>query len=113
MCKVKREDRVYAVGMDAKGEYMVVGGRDKKIAMYDVDRGEGRANPTAPVDAMLQWEVMSEDFVYCVALSHDMQVRAPALPHRRPPMPPPSLPHPPPRRPHLVVHAMPSPFLLL
>ena len=32
-----------------------------------------RPPPTAQVEAILQWEVMSEDFVYCLALSRDMQ----------------------------------------
>ena len=73
VCNVKRNDRVYAVALDEKGDYMVVGGRDKKLAMYDVDRGEGRPSPYSPVEAVLLWEVSSEDFIYCVTLSRDMQ----------------------------------------
>ena len=38
--KIKRTDRVYAVALDKHGENCVVAGRDKKIAMYDIDRGE-------------------------------------------------------------------------
>ena len=73
--KVKRTDRVYAVGLDAHGGHMVVAGRDKKVAMYDTDRtspGQTRSNPNEQVDSVLMWEVMADDFVYCVALSSDM-----------------------------------------
>ena len=70
---VKRADRVYAVALDEKGENMVVGGRDKKIAMYDIDRGTGREHPEEGVEAVLVWEVTDPDFIYCVALSQDMQ----------------------------------------
>lgn len=71
--KIKRTDRVYAVALDEHGENCVVAGRDKKIAMYDIDRGEGRPNPFEQVEPVLMWEVGSEDFIYCVALSNDMQ----------------------------------------
>ena len=53
---------------------MVVGGRDRMVAMYDTDRGDPRDAANAEgADAVLVWEVVAEDFVYCVALSHDMQ----------------------------------------
>ena len=78
--KVKRTDRVYAVGLDARGEHLVVAGRDRKVALYDTDRNsaplaveKSRVNPTESVEAVLMWEVTADDFVYCVALSSDMQ----------------------------------------
>ena len=72
--RVKRADRVYAVALDHNGGYMVTGGRDKRVAMYDTDRGEGGHGKTdARVDAVAMWDVPSDDFVYCIALSADMQ----------------------------------------
>ena len=72
---MKRTDRVYAVGLDASGSYMAVAGRDRKVAMYDTDRGrtDERQNPLEPVESVLMWEHDAGDFVYCVALSSDMQ----------------------------------------
>jgi len=39
--KIHRSDRVYAVALDATGRHLVVGGRDKKVAMYDLRPREG------------------------------------------------------------------------
>ena len=74
ICCVKRSDRVYSVGLDAHGHNLVVGGRDKKCAMYDCEH-PGIASHE-PREAHLIWEVASEDFVYAVALSEDMQTCA-------------------------------------
>ena len=74
ICQVKRTDRVYAVATDDKGEFLCVGGRDKRVALYDTDRGDA-ANGTlvsSPVSAIEMWEVVADDFVYCLALSDDM-----------------------------------------
>ena len=36
IASVARKDRVYAVALDEKGKHMLVGGRDKKVALYCV-----------------------------------------------------------------------------
>ena len=69
VCRMRRADRVYAVALDQTGGHVVVGGRDKRVAMFDTDRGE----PGREVEPVLIWEMVADDFVYCVALSSDMQ----------------------------------------
>ena len=74
VCKTKRADRVYSCAMDAKGAHLVVGGRDKMVAMYDTARpGDDHCPLGTTVEALLMWEITADDFVYCVALSSDMQ----------------------------------------
>ena len=75
VCSIERSDRVYAVAIDDKGEFLCVGGRDKLVAMYDTDRGDAKLNAhtATAVEPIEMWEVVSDDFVYCLALSEDMQ----------------------------------------
>ena len=49
---------------------VVVGGRDKMVAMYDVEHGDSRTDAR---DGQLKWEVVTDDFVYAVAMSDDME----------------------------------------
>ena len=72
---VDRGERVYAVDCNADASRLVVGGRDKKVAMFDTERHLGGAHSgsaRAEAPPML-WEVVSEDFVYCCSLSADFQ----------------------------------------
>ena len=62
---VQRSNRVYAVALDAHGKHMLVGGRDKRVAMYRVEDGAG--------GLQLAWEHQAIDFVYTVALSTDQR----------------------------------------
>ena len=71
ICAVVRSDRVYSVGLDKFGHNMAVGGRDKRVAMFDCEHPGVASN--ARRDATLVWEVVSDDFVYAIALSEDMQ----------------------------------------
>ena len=63
-----REDRVYAVALDEFGAHMVVGGRDKMVAMYRFDQEAPESGMREPM-----WEATSDDFVYDVALSADLR----------------------------------------
>jgi WD40 repeat protein len=63
--RVQRSNRVYAVALDARGRHMLVGGRDKRVAMYRVEDGTGHLH--------LAWEHQAIDFVYTVALSTDQR----------------------------------------
>jgi len=58
---VQRSDRVYAVALDAMGRALVIGGRDKKLARFDLQTSDGSVK--------LRWEVTAEDFIYAVAAS--------------------------------------------
>ena len=72
---VDRGERVYAVDCNADASRLVVGGRDKRVAMFDTERHLGGAHSgsaRAEAPPML-WEVVSEDFVYCCSLSADFQ----------------------------------------
>jgi len=72
---VDRGERVYAVDCNADASRLVVGGRDKRVAMFDTERHLGGAHSGAArteAPPML-WEVLSEDFVYCCSLSADFQ----------------------------------------
>jgi len=66
IARVKRTDRVYAVGLDAHGQHMCVGGRDKTVALYEIEP-DGAQHKTS-----LIWTAVAEDFVYAVALSADL-----------------------------------------
>lgn len=81
LAEVSRSDRVYAVDIDAAGDHIVVGGRDKAVAMFDVSG--------APKAEVLEWDLETDDFVYTVALTDDMECASPApdLPRPLPPSP--------------------------
>ena len=66
IARVKRTDRVYAVGLDAHGQHMCVGGRDKTVALYEIEP-DGAQHKTS-----LIWTAVAEDFVYAVAMSADL-----------------------------------------
>ena len=62
--RVKRADRVYTVALDRGGQHMLVGGRDKFLALVRMpEAGEKGGQPETV------WEVVSDDFVYTAALS--------------------------------------------
>lgn len=69
---------MYAVDLDVRGEHIVVGGRDKTVALYEVLMAEGGGDAVAEDDPgalhmALKWEVDAQDFVYTVALSGSME----------------------------------------
>lgn len=80
---ISRGDRIYSVDLDASGQNLLIGGRDRKVALYDcaaaVDGADLRASQLdlasldkAPTSTML-WEVDSDDFVYAVSLSNNLR----------------------------------------
>jgi len=94
--EISRSDRVYAVALDASGRFVVIGGRDKAVVMYDIQgalrrrnaHGERDANRSGwasnstdadddldlPMDdAVVVWEHNTDDFIYTVSLTADMQ----------------------------------------
>ena len=78
VAQVRRSDRVYAVALDESGQYMAVGGRDKAVVLYALDsapqesRAANRAGMGGGVGRIV-WETASEDFIYTVALTPDLQ----------------------------------------
>lgn len=73
-----RSDRVYSISLWVNGRRMVVGGRDKKLAMYDTTDGcaahEGESRPAEePPAPKLMWEFQSDDFVYTATLCSDLR----------------------------------------
>ena len=87
---MQRTDRVYALCLSADGAHMAIGGRDKRVALFDMrgvkkrkDKGTGGSGTgaaedgggsggSARVDTML-WEVVADDFVYTLVLSSDLR----------------------------------------
>lgn len=57
---VQHENRVYAVALDRHGSRLFVGGRDKRVIMYNVDE-----------EMRPLWQCSCVEFVYTVALSPD------------------------------------------
>jgi hypothetical protein len=55
------------------GEYVAVGGRDKKVALYNLTRRDYGGQDVELAASQLVWEATSADFVYSVALSPDRQ----------------------------------------
>ena len=86
---VVRSDRVYAVAIDEAGKHLLVGGRDKKVALYGITaiaeagvspkeleakKTEAKLSAAADEDGTsLRWEHRAEDFVYAVAMSSDLK----------------------------------------
>ena len=72
---VQRGDRVYAVDCNVDAGRLVVGGRDKKVAMFDTEKHVLDARTGAPSKEAppLMWEVTAEDFVYSCSLTADFQ----------------------------------------
>ena len=88
---LERQDRVYSVAMSGNGKRVVVGGRDKAVCMYaldDVDRGVNKSaaeneplgrRPRFPsrdlpeLEVRELWEAPSDDFVYAVAVTANLQ----------------------------------------
>jgi len=80
--RVYRADRVYGVSLDEHGRHLVVGGREKMVAMYHLraprrvkanDDDDDSVISGDPRDegAVLLWQTQSVDFVYTVSLSGD------------------------------------------
>lgn len=69
---VTRADRVYSVSLDAMGSRLLVGGRDKKAALYDLSS----TLPPGRCTAELLWEESSDEFVYTVSLARNAHVCA-------------------------------------
>ena len=62
---IARGDRVYAVALDAEGAHLCIGGRDKKVALFELlgDAAKGSERHR------LVWEVAADDFVYTAVVS--------------------------------------------
>lgn len=80
---VERTDRVYAVSLSFDGSHLAIGGRDKRVALYEMRATEGAdaasawrraAKQAADVSAVrLVWEATADDFVYVLKVSSDLR----------------------------------------
>eukprot|EP00966_Prymnesium_polylepis_P140926 3254531-Prymnesium_polylepis.1 len=97
VAEVCRSDRVYAVALSETGRFIAVGGRDKAVALYDAKRRIKHAEKAPPSPASsfkknregregdeeedaelseevpIVWEHITDDFIYTVALTPDLQ----------------------------------------
>ena len=60
--RMQRSDRVYGVACSTTGSHVLVGGRDRAVALYQVEGGQQ------------QWEFQTQDFLYAVDMSGNMRL---------------------------------------